>query len=91
MGLNKVLLPLNDDGDPSFLFQILINRQSLTKISMQVLFQWIDLNNTKDVYHLFFSIFRIRYSLLVILDDQVEISDHHTKLICCNMYREENV
>ena len=50
-GTNKVLLLLNEHGDPSFLFQNLssyninrINRQSFTKISVQVLFSGLTLN-----------------------------------------------
>jgi len=39
MGINEVLLLLNEHGDPSFLFQNLTS----SKISVQVLFQWNDL------------------------------------------------
>ena len=45
------------------------------------------------VYHLFHPFYMIcigiPYSLLVILNDQAENADDHTKLICCSMYREE--
>jgi len=60
LGTNKVLLLLNEHGDPSFLFQNLSsyninNRQSLPKISVQVLFQWNDLNPCTNADAMFYS------------------------------------
>jgi len=60
-----VLLLLNEHGDPSFLFQYLssynINRQSFTKISVQVLFQWNDLKSPSSQLSL-----RFRHLLFVL-------------------------
>ena len=57
-GINKVLMHLNKHGTPHFYFKIKFlshkqsNRQSLTKILVQVLFQWNDLNHNIDLFFL---------------------------------------
>ena len=58
MTCTKVLLLLNEHGhgmgNPPFylniFYNITINRQSLAKISVQVLFQWNDLNHDVDLF-----------------------------------------